>query len=207
MATIKSIQPIKRRKDLFNVQFNDEEKIQVSASAISRFDLYAGKELKQSQMTELVSASQISSLKTYCFAILARKMYTVSEIENKLRQKTKNPNYIESIINDLKKLKLLDDTDYAEVYIRSMKSKKKYSWKEIRFRLYQKGITLDPENINNEEIETYEFETALGLVGKKINLDSAPDKYLKERKKIFDYLFRKGFSMEIINRVLSQFRQ
>ena len=206
MATIKSIQPIKKRKDLFSVQFNDEEKIQVSASAISRFDLYTGKELTQSQMTELVSASQISSLKNYCFAILARKMYTVSEIENKLRQKTKNSQYIESVINDLKRLKLLDDTDYAEVYIRSMKNKKKYSWKEIRFRLYQKGIILDPENINNEEIETYEFETALGLAGKKIDPDSASDKYLKERKKIFDCLFRKGFSMEIINRVLSQFR-
>ena len=207
MATIKSIQPIKRRKDLFSVQFNDEEKIQVSASAISRFDLYTGKELTQNQMRELTSASQISSLKNYCFAILARKMYSVSEIENKLRQKTKNSNYIESVINDLKRLKLLDDAEYAEVYIRSMKNKMKYSWKEIRFRLYQKGITLDPENFNSEEIEAYELETALSLAGKKLNPDSATDKYLKERKKIFDYLFRKGFSMEIINRVLSQFRQ
>lgn len=204
MIQILSIKPVKRKKDLFHIQLDKGEDIQVNAILISQFDLYSGKSISSAELSDLRSAAEILSLKNYSLTILAKKMYSVAEIKNKLRKRTKNDEYIEQVIFQLSSLGLLDDNEYAELYIRSLKNKNKYSWKEIRFRLYQKGIKMEKENFDHEAIDQYEMAVVRKLIEKKLRQNLPEEEQIKERKKIFDYLYKKGFSTEIISRILSQ---
>ena len=117
--------------------------------------------------------------------------------EGEVRQKfagTIEPNMLEDIIEYLKEAKYLDDKEYIEKTINEFKILKNLSLKEVKYKLYSKGLNkYDIEDYfyeKQEELEEYEKKSASNIINKK--------KKDMEKEDIIMYLLKKGYKKENI---------
>ena len=114
-----------------------------------------------------------------------------SEVENKLSLMF-NKNVVNSVVNRLKKEKLLDDLRFAKLWVTSRNISNQKSENFIRYELEQKGISNEYINIALSEVDNNENAYKAGF--KKIrSLSNLPEKMIE--KKLEDFLKRKGFNI------------
>ena len=94
----------------------------------------------------------------------------------------------------------VDDSSYTENYIHVNKSRK--SPRQIVFELQQKGVDKDTISRMLEEAPINEDDTVRVLLKKKTGGQIPAD--WKERQKLAAFLGRKGFSFDVIQRVLRE---
>ncbi len=134
----------------------------------------------------------------YSLWLLGRQLYTRKGIEDKLKKKETSPEDIEIVLDKLVDYKLLDDENYARIYVRSRKRDKgKHALKQ---ELKRKGIseehiefaldTLD-EAEQRENVNTLLFRNRWRFQDPK-----------KARTKAYAFLQRRGFDSDMIRDAL-----
>lgn len=124
---------------------------------------------------------------------------TEQQMRQKLKEREYEPQEIEEALSFLKEYRYIDDADYAERYIRVYSCKK--SARQIRFDLERKGIARDVVEQYLEETPVDEESQIREYLRKK---GCRPGERLDAAvyKKITAGLCRKGFSYEVIRRVM-----
>lgn len=121
--------------------------------------------------------------------------------EYEVRQKFKNiidDNLLEYIIEDLKENFYIDDENYIERAVSEFMAINTLSIKQIKYKLYSKGIKSDliEDYIENheKELKDYERNNAQKIVQKKINA--------VEEEKLRNFLKTKGYKEDSIKSAL-----
>lgn len=121
--------------------------------------------------------------------------------EYEVRQKFKNiidDNLLEDIIEDLKENFYIDDENYIERAVSEFMAINTLSIKQIKYKLYSKGIKSDliEDYIENheKELKDYERNNAQKIVKKKINA--------VEEEKLRNFLKTKGYKEDSIKSAL-----
>ena len=123
--------------------------------------------------------------------------------ENEVRTKfsgTMDENLLEDIIEYLKQAKYIDDKEYIRKTVNNFLALKNLSIKELKYKLLSKG--LNKNNIedyiydNKEELEDYETKSILNIIYKKSTS--------MEQEEIKQYLLKKGYKLENINRAMEE---
>lgn len=124
-------------------------------------------------------------------ALLSARAYAKEEIKSKLRFYTDNQEDLDSVIEKLTKLKLLNDLEYAQNYASYQRRVKNLSNKAIFLKLKRKGVT---QNLAQEALPQNEIGAALILLEKNAprwaRIVGDRDRILKSKA----FLVRKGFS-------------
>jgi len=134
----------------------------------------------------------MKKIKSKAFSLLARKSYFSKELAGKLKEKGYEEKEIAPLIQSLQKDGWLDDQELAKRYI-AQKKRKGYGAKVIAYELKQKGGELSIAIDDEEEV--------LRAFVEKRYLKDLPEK----REKVIGALMRRGFSYELIDRVLAHF--
>ena len=127
--------------------------------------------------------------KTKVFKYITYKKRTEQEVRTKFRGQI-DEEMLEDIIEYLKEAKYLDDYEYIERQVREYIILKTMSIKEIKYKLYTKGI--DKKLIekyiekHNEELKEYEDKCIEKIKNKKAST--------MEEQEIEQYLYRKGYT-------------
>ena len=123
--------------------------------------------------------------------------------ENEVRTKfsgTMDENLLEDIIEYLKQAKYIDDKEYIRKTVNNFISLKKLSIKELKYKLMAKGLNKnDIEDYiyeSKEELEDYEVKSASNIIYKKANA--------MEQEEIKQYLLKKGYKLENINKAIEE---
>ena len=123
--------------------------------------------------------------------------------ENEVRTKfssTMDENLLEDIIEYLKQAKYIDDNEYIRKTVNNFIALKNLSIKELKYKLLSKGLNKnDVEDYiydNKDELEEYEIKSISNIMYKK----SAS----MEQNEIKQYLLKKGYKLENINRALEE---
>ena len=121
--------------------------------------------------------------------------------ENEVRTKfsgTIDENLLEDIIEYLKHAKYIDDKEYIRKTVNNFLALKNLSIKELKYKLLSKGLNKnDIEDYiydNKEELEEYEIKSASNIIYKKTTS--------MEQEKIKQYLLKKGYKLENINKAM-----
>lgn len=123
---------------------------------------------------------------------------TEYELRKKLAEQGFLPASVNKAVEFVKAYRYLDDEEYVRRYIEKNANKK--SKKQMTGELYQKGITAEILDRGFEEMPVNEEEQILAIA-KKRGFDakmSSPE----EKRKLFSYLARKGFSYDRIRTAL-----
>lgn len=135
--------------------------------------------------------------KTRVLRYILYKKRTEQEVRNKFST-TIDENMLEDIIEYLKEAKYINDKEFIEKTVNNFIALKNLSIREIQYKLSAKGIKKsDIEDYiyeNQEELETYEIKSAANLIYKKSSS--------MEKEEIKQFLLKKGYKLENINKAL-----
>jgi regulatory protein len=145
----------------------------------------------------MYSIEEFDKEKTKVMNYIMYKKRTEYEVKNKF-QNTIQSDLLCDIISYVKEAGYLNDNDYVERAVAEFMVLKNLSAKEIKYKLYTKGVPKDKiEDYfynNSEEIDEYERKSAQNIVTKK--------QAIMEQEDIQKYLIKKGYKQQIIKEVL-----
>lgn len=177
-------------------------KYYLNEDIIDSLNLFAGKELTDSEYNEIVQEEQLEKAKKYILGILNHKSYSEFEIIRKLKNKGFSKNIISRIINWLKDKKFINDEEFAFWWIQSRIKNKPVGRYKLIQDLKIKGINqiIIHKVINEAYAENDELTLAKNLAQKKVT--SLKQKNIPlNPEKIFHFLLRRGFPPEICEKV------
>ncbi len=129
--------------------------------------------------------------KTKVMNYIMYKKRTEHEVRQKF-SKTIEEGTLEEIIEYVKEVGYLSDTDYIERAINEFMALKNLSIFEIKNKLYAKGISKDDiEDYiceHREELEEYEEKSKENIIAKKSDV--------MDERELKNYLYKKGFNKD-----------
>lgn len=150
------------------------------------------------------SGSLNKKIYTYACALLARRRYSVHDLQKKLNEKfPEQKEETETVIKLFISKKYLDDAEYARLFVRDQLIRKPQGLRMIRQKLSQKGIsTSNLQQFLDDEGST-EYDIARRALEKKLRT-LKKETSQKKKEKLFRFLASRGFSMDVIMKVLRQ---
>ena len=201
--TVTKIEAVVNSKTRYKVFVDEQFAFVLHKGELSRYHILADGEISKETYDEIVAEVVLKRAKLRALHLLN----DMGRTEMQLRQKLKQNNYTEFIIEEVlryvKSFGYVNDAEYARSFIANRKEKK--SRKELYMQLSQKGIdsyVLDEvfEECYNEESSKEAISSIMKK--KRYNPETATK---NETQKILAYLTRKGFSYEDIRQVLQVF--
>ena len=142
---------------------------------------------------------KFDKMKSKVLKYVIYKKRTEQEIRKKF-EKEFDENIFNDIIDELKENKYIDDFNYIERAVNEFANLKSLSIKEIKYKLYSKGIKSnlidDYISANIDELKEYEVKSAYKIINKKLNSMETEDIKL--------YLLRKGYCEDNIRQALDE---
>ena len=169
-------------------------------SDLRKYGIKEGRELSEDMYENFVKEALVPRARKKALDILVRADCSEADLRRKLSLKNYSEEVIEDAINYVKKFNYINDERYAENYL-NYKGKSK-SLRQIKMELISKGI--DSDIIENLLTDEKSDEEALkNLIKKKIkNPEDMDDNKIR---KIYAYLYRKGFNTELISSCLNAY--
>ncbi len=141
--------------------------------------------------------SEFTKAKNIVLNQLAASAKSRGQLEKKLASKEISPEVAEDVLNRFEAVKLIDDEEFAQMYVRTRANVRKLSKNAIRRELKQKGVDADlAESALEQRTEEDERADARELVRKKMrpSMDFS-DRKEKEKimRRLVGMLARKGY--------------
>jgi regulatory protein len=137
--------------------------------------------------------------KAAAYRFLSYRSRSRKETEKKLREKKFSIEIIKKTIDFLEDNKYINDREFTVNWIRYKMENRPLGRASLEYELRKKGISTDLIEESLCEIygdEFDEYEIAVKMAERKLVS-------LKDKRKLFGYLQRKGFSYDTIERVIS----
>lgn len=204
-AKITKIEVQKKKKNRRSLYLNDEFAFGLDAEVVAQFGLQEGDELTQEKINSLLLKEEKKRIKEKAYRYLAGRAHSEKELRTKLVQKGYDQGIVEDVISDLKAQNLVDDEAFALTYVRSRMVNKPAGQILLRRELWQKGI--GEEIIEKALQEAYrdkdQLEVARELVKKRRTRYKDLD-HSKRKKRLADFLVRRGFEWEVVKEVIEE---
>lgn len=196
---ITKIEPSKK-KGFSRIYLDGQFFMSVADETVARRLLYEGKQIGEDEIPELSKSVLVRRARERLLYALDRRLHSEKELREKLKRDYP-PDIIDSAINELDSLGLIDDEAFARAFCEHRKQSLKKGPYAIRQELILKGVSRDIIDPIIDEFfcdEDDEFESAKEVSRKYQNDLDTP----KGRQRLFAALNRKGFSYGVIKRVM-----
>lgn len=187
----------------FNIFIDGEFAFGLYRETVYNFGLRINDELTADEIEKMRSEDELNFGKKVAYRFLNYKPRSEKEVRRKLAQKKISEKTIDEIITSLKDLKFIDDENYAKMYVETKVTLKPEGRRVLKMRLADKGINkeLSQKTVEDNYSEETEIKKAKDLINKyskRVKAKTPADK----KQKIYRHLLSKGFSYDVISRVL-----
>lgn len=192
---VTEIKPQKRDETRYNIFIDGEYAFALPMEDILYFKLKEGCETSEETVRYIRQKLIYIRAQDAALHYIGYKMRTEEEICRKLREKDFAEDVISEVMEFLRKYGYADDHEYCEKFIRErlrLHPKSRYA---LRIELRQKGVAAKTIEAALGEAEIDEAGDALRWLEKKAR-NWPPEG--KEKKRLQDFLLRKGYSYDII---------
>ena len=196
--TVTAIVPVDKRK--CKVFLGEDFAFVLYKSEAARFHIEEENDLSEQTYEKIKEEILLKRARDRALYLLQSQGRTKAEMIQKLQKDGYPDDVIREVMSFLEEYHFVDDSSYTENYIHVNKSRK--SSRQIVFELQQKGVDKDTISRMLEEAPINEDDTVRVLLKKKTGGQIPAD--WKERQKLADFLGRKGFSFDVIQRVLRE---
>lgn len=167
---------------------------------LSRYRLTEGGEISHEQYELIRQEVVLKRAKLRALHLLNAMDRTEEQLRTKLKQNLYPDDIIDAALDYVKSFGYVQDEEYARRFVMGRQHAK--SKRELSQALYQKGIAKDQiERVLESCYEEKDEKDAIQRLMEKRHFDpqQATD---KEKKKMYDYLLRKGFRYEDVRQVI-----
>ena len=194
-----------KSKEVFEVVFEDEIKLLLNYNIFEKYKVSVDMDFSENEILEMKYFSDIERAKSRAINYISGKLKTKYEVRLKLKENGFAEDVIDEVLDILEKEEYLNDKVYCEIFIEDKKKLNGYGKNKIKSLLIQKGISKNIfEGFLNEFEYDEEFDNALKMGIKKLELLSNEEDNFKKKQKIINYLAYRGFGFDVINDVLKE---
>lgn len=194
-----------KSKEVFEVVFEDETKLLLNYNIFEKYKVSVDMDFSENEILEMKYFSDIERAKSRAINYISGKLKTKYEVRLKLKENGFAEDVIDEVLDILEKEEYLNDKVYCEIFIEDKKKLNGYGKNKIKSLLIQKGISKNIfEDFLNEFEYDEEFDNALKMGIKKLELLSNEEDNFKKKQKIINYLTYRGFDFDVINDVLKE---
>lgn len=194
-----------KSKEVFEVVFEDETKLLLNYNIFEKYKVSVDMDFSENEILEMKYFSDIERAKSRAINYISGKLKTKYEVRLKLKENGFAEDVIDEVLDILEKEEYLNDRVYCEIFIEDKKKLNGYGKNKIKSLLIQKGISKNIfEDFLNEFEYDEEFDNALKMGIKKLELLSNEEDNFKKKQKIINYLTYRGFGFDVINDVLKE---
>lgn len=192
-----------KRPGRYNIFINDTFAFGVDEEVLLKFNLTKGFHVTKELQAEIESEESYYQAYQRTLNYLSYSLRSEKQIRDYLK-KHEIDQYSDRMVEHFKKLKLLDDLNYAESYVRTMANVNRKGPRNVEMDLKQSGISDDKILTALEEYSyEQEFENAYYLAEKRWQR-TKKDSRVQAVQKVKQYLVGKGYSFEIADEVIDQ---
>jgi len=175
-----------------------------SLPALVAARLRVGQELNEAEVTQLLAGDAEERAYDRALRYLGYRTRSRSELERYLERSGADSSVVVAVMARLERLGLVNDIEFARFWVENREAHSPRSQSALRFELQQKG--LDRETINQalEELDPTEsaYRAARPKATRLAELAQQDGKAF--RRKMSDYLARRGFNYGVIRAVLAR---
>lgn len=179
---------------------------EIAADLVRRHGLAEGDEISVETQRRLLIADEIDEAKETALNYLSYKPRTTGEVKRRLRRDEFREEVIDEVVYQLEEQDYLDDRTYARLFAEERFSSKGYGPYRVQQDLRKRGVS-EPiiDQVIDEIFDADEMrEEALRRAEKRWSRLSNEEDFRKRRKKLYDFLARRGFPFEIVREVVDE---
>ncbi|WP_416198449.1 MAG: Regulatory protein RecX [Sporanaerobacter sp.] len=192
-----------KNKNRVNVYIDGNFTFGIDIEILYKYSLEVDMEIDEDFIKDVLQGEEQNKANNYALNLLSYRWRSEHEIRNSMNSKGYSQDTIDNTIKFLKEQELIDDRRFAESFIKDKINFRDWGSYRLKQELFLKGISKD---IVDDIIEEYcddEFERAMNLASKKITSYKNEDKNTIYRK-LGGYLQRKGYSYDVVSKVLKE---
>lgn len=207
---ITKIEVQKKNPQRRNIYADDKFVAGVSTETLLRLGLRTGDEITAGVLESLQQAEELQSAKQVALRFLSHRPRTEREIRDRLREKEFADDDIAATIDELKRLGLVNDQQFAQMYVRDALARRPVGRLLLRQKMLLLGLErqLVDETLNaafdDDTAEQMAREAAQQFLRRRAMRKEDP---LKLRNGVAQFLMRRGFSWNVIQPILNSLPQ
>ncbi len=180
----------------------------VDADLLVEFQLYEGAELDDDGLARVRAESERRKARERAYRLLATRDRSEHEMRTRLKEIGFGPDVIEQTVAKLRNQGYLNDRRFAVNFARSQLATHPVGRRELEWRLRNKGLAdaIVAEAVEAAYRERDERTLALELARARMRRYRNELGECKVKKRVADFLARRGFGWEIISDVLEQWQ-
>ena len=184
-----------KSKGFYNIFVDGKFSFSLSENDLDKFDIKIGRSLDDEQIEDLKKASGAGKCYNYALRYLALRPRSIKETKDYLlvRKGFSDPQ-VNSALERLIEANYLNDSDFAQMWVRNRTLLKPSSSKMLWVELTKKGVEQD---IIKSVLADFENEDELNSLVEVIRRKSSQGKY-SDKQKLVEYLSRKGYKYDLI---------
>jgi len=204
MSKITELREGRGREKRVQVFLDGSPVFSLQADVAAQEDLHVGQELTSQQIAQLTDADRLQRCLNASTHYLGYRPRSESELRLRLRRRGFDNKSIEAVLLKLKEQEYLDDVAFARFWKDDRNTFSPRSQRLIQRELRQKGVN---EEIIEQVVTTIdEDESAYRAASNRYRRGIITD-YQQFRRHLGNYLLRRGFSYEVINRTMERLWQ
>jgi len=194
------------KKDARNVviHFDNDEVLFLSVDIFYKSGLKKNDEISDDRFSSLIKENQLFHIKQRAFRYLGRRQHSTSELRIKLKQKGYETEYINEVLDDLKKKNYLDDTKFAEMFVEEKIKLKLWGEQKLKSELIKRGIKSEiiSDILRDKISDEDKLNNAMIIASKKY--DTLKNRNVKNdviKRKLVTFLNSRGYNYDVIKEV------
>lgn len=203
MVVITQIKPQKNKKRV-SIYLDGKFGFGIDLDNFVKLGLKVEQEFSEEEIATIVKKAEFQKTLDKLLRFATIRPRSVKEIKDWFRKHKVHESLHKQLFNRLKHLDLSDDKKFAEWWVTQRLQFKYKSKREIVFELHNKGIDKEIIDKVTTVIRINEVEAAKKLLEKKAYRWKNLEPRIK-RQKMSEFLARKGFGWETINKVIKDF--
>jgi len=201
MKKVTSIESQKAKRGRVNLFLDGAYAFSLSIPVASMAGLHEGQELTSKEVEKLQNDDLLHRSLNSALRYLSPRPRSETEVRNRLRRQGYNADTIRQVIDSLKEQELIDDADFARFWRENRENFRPRSRRYIEFELRQKGV--DAETAT-EVTEGLDDELNAYRAARKKTSALTGLNYQDFAKRLSSFLRQRGFSYEVINRIVNR---
>lgn len=191
------------RPERFIITLDDEQVLILTPEIVLKHSIAPQREYTEQAFLEILEEDALRQAKDQALRYLTRRPHSRSELLRKMREKGFRTVIIKRALDELEKVDLVNDQDFARLFILNELRLRPVSRMLLIQKLTQRGIPKDIYEtlLNDMFSEAQEMEMARELTEKFIKTHSR-DTGKKLREKLVRFLKGKGFNWEQIRQAI-----
>lgn len=200
MLIITKIKPQKNKKRV-NVYLDGRFSFGLDLENFMKLGLKVGQEYSEEEVNEIIKKAEFQKTYDKLLRFATLRPRSKKEVNTWFVKHKVHDSIHDSLFNRLKRLDLIDDEKFAKWWVEQRLSFRPRGKRILNYELRIKGIDRDIIEKVVSEVEIDEAKIAKELLEKKLYRWKNLEKF-KARKKMSDFLARKGFEWDVIKNAI-----